>query len=200
MLDTIFDSPNFIQINTQNFFSQIMYAGMPMPIKGQEWLSNEATVRIRVAKPYARHQSLLPVDSAYSGTVENGGYPKYAFSLKNLAAEQRNPVKLENDLDLITVVPNPYYAYSNYERNALDNRVKIANLPITCVVTIYNMSGTKIRQFRKDESKTSLDWDLKNFAGVPIASGIYLIHIKSDEGERIIKWFGTMRPIDLNTF
>lgn len=200
MLDTIFNSPNFIQINTQNFFSQIMYVGMPMPIKGQDWLSNEATVRIRVAKPYARHQSLLPVDSAYSGTVENNGYPKYAFSLKNLAAEQKNPVKLESDLDLITVVPNPYYAYSNYERNALDNRVKIANLPTTCVVTIYNMNGTKIRQFRKDESKTSLDWDLKNFAGVPIASGIYLIHIKSDEGERIIKWFGTMRPIDLNTF
>lgn len=200
MLDTIFDSPNFMPIHTQNFFSQIMYTGMPMPVKGQDWLSNDVTIRIRVAKPYARHESLLPVDSAYSGTVENRGYPKYSFSLKNLAAEQRNPEKLQTDLDLITVVPNPYYAYSSYERNALDNRVEIANLPETCLVTIYNMNGTKIRQFRKDETKTSLDWDLKNFAGVPIASGIYLIHIKSDEGERIVKWFGTMRPIDLNTF
>jgi len=98
------------------------------------------------------------------------------------------------------VVPNPYYAYSDYERNALDNRIKITNLPEKCVVTIYNMSGTKIRQFKKDEDKTSIDWDLKNFAGVPISSGIYLIHIKNEDGERIIKWFGSMRPIDLNTF
>jgi len=27
-----------------------------------------------------------------------------------------------------------------------------------------------------------------------------LIHIKSEDGERVIKWFGSMRPIDLNTF
>jgi hypothetical protein len=126
--------------------------------------------------------------------------PKYAFSTKGIASEMANPDKLQTDLDLINIVPNPYYAYSSYERNALDNRVKITNLPERCVVTIYNMSGVKVRQFKKDEPKTSIDWDLKNFAGVPIASGIYLIHIKSEDGERIIKWFGTMRPIDLNTF
>lgn len=200
MLDTIFESPNFMPIHTQNFFSQIMYVGMPLPVKGQEWLSNEATIRIRVAKPYARYHGMISPDSVYVDDLENQGYPKYAFSMKGLAAEQDNPDKLQTDLDLISVVPNPYYAYSNYETNALDNRVKIANLPETCVVTIYNMSGTKIRQFKKDETKTSVDWDLKNFAGVPIASGVYLIHIKSAEGERIVKWFGTMRPIDLNTF
>jgi len=40
------------------------------------------------------------------------------------------------------------------------------------------MSGTKVRQFSKDQTLTSIDWDLKNFAGVPIASGIYLIPSK----------------------
>ncbi len=200
MIDTLFKSQNFMPIHSQSFFSQIMYVGMPMPVKGQEWLSNEATVKIRVAKPYAQYHSFLAPDSAYLETLENKGYPKYAFSLKGQATEFRNPDKLQTDLDLVTVVPNPYYAYSNYETNALDNRIKITNLPETCVVTIYNMSGTKIRQFKKDEDKTSVDWDLKNFAGVPIASGVYLIHIKSADGERIIKWFGTMRPIDLNTF
>lgn len=198
MLDTLFNTP--FPFITNYFFSQIMYVGMPMAVKGQEWLSNEVKIRIRVTKPYTRHHALIPLDTVYPGMFLNNGYPMYSFSTKDMAAEQRNTEKLQTDMDLITVVPNPYYAYSAYERNALDNRIKIANLPQTCVITIYNMSGTKIRQFKKDEAKTSIDWDLKNFAGVPIASGIYLIHIKSDEGERVIKWFGTMRPIDLNTF
>jgi hypothetical protein len=78
------------------------------------------------------------------------------------------------------------------------------------------MSGTMIRQFNVDKSgislprsstaglntdaKTSLDWDLKNFAGIPIAGGVYLIHVKADGlGERTIKWFGILRPVDLNS-
>ena len=37
--------------------------------------------------------------------------------------------------------------------------------------------------------------------GIPIASGLYIIHVDAPGiGEKVIKWFGTMRPIDLNTF
>ncbi|MBU2466860.1 MAG: T9SS type A sorting domain-containing protein, partial [Bacteroidetes bacterium] len=198
VLDTLFDTQ--FPFITNYFFTQIMYVGMPMAVKGEEWLSNEARIRIRIAKPYERYYSTLPLDTVYDGMDVNRFYPAYQFSTKGIATEYDVPEKIQQDLDLVNIVPNPYYAYSSYERNALDNRVKIINLPEQCVITIYNMSGTRVRQFKKDEPKTSIDWDLKNFAGVPIASGIYLIHIKSDEGERVIKWFGTMRPIDLNTF
>ncbi|MBS4058027.1 MAG: T9SS type A sorting domain-containing protein [Bacteroidetes bacterium] len=198
VLDTIFNTQ--FPFITNYFYSQIMYVGMPMAVKGQPWLSNDVKIRIRVGKQYAPNFSTLPLDTVYPGMDVNNFQPKYAFSTKNIATEERNAAKLKTDLDLINVVPNPYYAYSAYEANALDNRIKITNLPEKCIVTVYNMSGTKIRQFKKDEPKTSIDWDLKNFAGVPISSGIYLIHVKSADGERIIKWFGTMRPIDLNTF
>lgn len=198
MLDTLFQSR--FPFLTNYFFSQIMYVGLPMAVKGQDWLSNEVRIRIRTSKPYARHHSNIPLDAPSPGVLLNKGFPMYRFSTRDMATELRNTEKLQTDLDLVNVVPNPYYAYSAYERNALDNRIKITNLPEKCVITIYNMSGTKIRQFKKDEPKTSIDWDLKNFAGVPIASGVYLIHVKSDDGERIIKWFGTLRPIDLNTF
>jgi len=104
------------------------------------------------------------------------------------------------ELDLINVVPNPYRAYANYEKDQLDNRVKIVNLPQRCEVTIYSTNGSIIRQYNKDETKTYIDWDLKNFAGIPIAGGVYIIHVKSDQGEKIIKWFGSLRPVDLNAF
>jgi hypothetical protein len=42
---------------------------------------------------------------------------------------------------------------------------------------------------------------LKNDANVPISSGVYLIHVYADGiGERVIKWFGIMRPVDFDTF
>lgn len=211
MLDTI-QKAGSLQVNfTVPFYSQMMYVGLPMPVRGQisdsalkkiDWIpeGNDARVRIRLSKPYDLNYAELPLDTVYPDMDINNYYPMYRFKTDGSESETFNKEKISSDLDLINIVPNPYYAYSSYESNALDNRVRITNLPETCVVTIYNMSGTKIRQFKKDELKTSIDWDLKNFAGVPIASGVYLIHVKSDHGERVIKWFGTMRAIDLNTF
>jgi hypothetical protein len=97
------------------------------------------------------------------------------------------------------VVPNPYYAYSNYEFDKLDNVVKIVNLPDICTVNIYTVSGTLVRSYNKDSPVTSIDWDLKNFAGIPIASGVYLIHINvPGVCEKVLKWFGVIRPPDLD--
>jgi hypothetical protein len=118
-------------------------------------------------------------------------------------------------LDLIRVVPNPYYAYSAYEKSQLDNRVKITNLPPQCTVTIYAPDGTVVRKFQRDVAAdvskgasleetnldTSLEWDLKNNKNIPVASGIYIIHVNAPGiGEKVVKWFGVMRPIDLDTF
>jgi hypothetical protein len=58
-----------------------------------------------------------------------------------------------------------------------------------------------IRQYTKDDETTSIDWDLKNYAIIPVAGGLYLIHINAPGiGEKTIKWFGALRPVDLNSF
>ena len=184
---------------------QAMYVGMPMGVEGTEWLQpgNDAKIRIRVSRPYAQGYAYnVPLDSVYPGLDINNMNPKYSFVIDGLDPILNDPDKTESDLDLITIVPNPYYAFSEYESNALNNRVKITNLPNNCTVTIYNLAGTKIRQFRKDNDLPSLEWDLTNFANTPVASGFYLIHVKDNTsgGERTIKFFGAMRLIDLNTF
>jgi len=138
------------------------------------------------------------------------------FNTSAMATVKNSTEKAASDLDLINVVPNPYYAYDDYERNQLDTRVKIVNLPTKCTVSIFDLSGTLIRQYNVDksgipeprssnlgintDSKTSIDWDLKNTAGIPIAGGVYLIHVKAPNlGERTIRWFGMLRPVDLNS-
>ncbi|MBU2651790.1 MAG: T9SS type A sorting domain-containing protein, partial [Bacteroidetes bacterium] len=178
-------------------YSSTMYVGMPMSTPLFEWLSNDVKLSVRVIKPYQRYFS-TPFNS--DTDTLNHNYPVYTFNTNNISSIEYSASKAESDLDLINVVPNPYYAYSGYENNALDNRVKFTNLPRKCTITIYNVSGTLVRQYTKDESATYLDWDLKNFAGIPISSGIYIIHVKTDNGERVLKWFGVVRPPDLNVF
>jgi len=183
-------------------YSTMMYAGIPLSVEGEEWLpeGNDWKLSIRTSKPYRRYYSTPPASKyAFSDTM-NSNYPVYIFNTGGIATTQYNASKAEMDLDLINIVPNPYYAYSSYERNALDNRVKITNLPQSATITIYNVNGTLVRQLTKDSQETFTDWDLKNFAGIQVAGGIYIIHVNTNEGERVLKWFGLMRPPDLNTF
>ena len=192
----------------KKIWKDCMWVGAPLLTPGQALLDNEVKVRLRVAKPYRQYVS------GVSGSI-NDNFPFYRFSTANLKPQVQQTAVATNALSLINVVPNPYYAYSSYEINQIDNRVKIVNLPSNCVVSIYTPSGSLVRKFERNVGKnnsagasypetnldSSIDWDLKNSKSVPIASGMYIIHISADGiGERTIKWFGVIRPIDLDTF
>ncbi len=193
--------PNLVSAFAESYFyGTIMYTGIPMGVVGTDWLSNEARIRIRLSRPYQKGYTHMPLDTVYPGMDVNNYYPMYEFTMEGLQTEYDVKEKFETDLDAIAIVPNPYYAYSDYENNALDNRVRITNLPETCTITVYNVSGTKIKQFTKDTPETTIDWDLKNFAAVPIAGGVYYFHIKTTDSERVVKWFCVTRIPDLNTF
>ncbi len=180
-------------------YANAMWVSIPIAISNEDWLSNDCRIRIRIAKPYQRYYSTKDEGPA---NPQNDNYPMYTFSTHDIATQINVAETAETALDIINVVPNPYYAYSGYETSQLDNRVKITNLPDKCTITIYGIDGTFIRQYTKDDNlSTFVDWDLKNFAGIPVASGIYLIHVEAPGiGERVLKWFGTMRPTDLNAF
>ena len=84
---------------------------------------------------------------------------------------------------------------------SLTTELKIINLPNTCTISIYSINGSLINQIKKDNDAPEIEWDLNNMYGIPISSGLYIIHVDAPGiGEKVIKWFGTMRPIDLNTF
>ncbi len=163
-------------------------------------------VRLRVAKPYKRYfngittaAGVMMTDSAQ--VVQNRNNPMYAFNTADLKTTTSDAVSAQEALELINVVPNPYYAYSGYEKNQFDNRIKFTNLPVKCEIKIYTVNGTLVRKMTKDSPQTYLDWDLKNQAGIPVASGLYIIHVDvPGVGEKILKWFGVMRPVDLDSY
>ncbi|MCB0400515.1 MAG: T9SS C-terminal target domain-containing protein [Flavobacteriales bacterium] len=169
-----------------------VWAGIPMLEEGHTLFETDAKVKLRVERPFRRF--------ATASTVNNQ-LPMYEFDMSGLEVDTGVTAAMDSVLAMINVVPNPYYAYSEYETDQLDNRIKITNLPEVCTISIYNVSGTLMRRFKKGDPSTSLDWDLKNHINVPVASGLYLIHVQvPDIGERTLKWYGIMKPTDLNGF
>jgi len=173
-----------------DIYANLAWVCNPILKSGKSLLSTDAKIRVRVNKEY----------NDYVATGLNEGRPMYGWSMDDVSTAIGSADVLKNALDIINVVPNPYYAFSEYERNRLDTRVKITNLPEVCTIKIYNVSGKLIRTYKKDSPVTSLDWDMKNSKGIPIASGVYLIHVEiPDIGERILKFFGGVRQIDLES-
>lgn len=84
----------------------------------------------------------------------------------------------------------------------METKVRFTNVPASSTISIYTVDGTLVRRLGPTPSSTTtLDWDLHNHNGLPIAGGVYLIHFNCPGiGERVVKWFGTMRPVDLNSF
>lgn len=160
----------------------------PRLTPGQVLNSTDVMIKLRVNKEYKN----------YTATGDNGGRPKYSWSMDELAARTGERDALTEVLDMINVVPNPYLAYSEYEKSRLDTRVKITNLPDQCTVNIFTSSGKLVRTFKKDSPVTSIDWDLNNHQRIPVASGMYLIHVEvPGVGERVLKSFIGVRQVDL---
>ena len=173
-------------------FKSCIWAGIPMLEPGHSILETTAKVKLRVEKPYK---------SFATASTANAGLPMYSFDMTGMEVETGVASAMDSALALINVVPNPYYAYSEYETDQLDKKVKITNLPEVCTISIYNVNGTLMKRFQKGDTKTSLDWDMTNQVDIPVASGVYLIHVLvPDVGERTLKWFGVIKPTDLNGF
>jgi hypothetical protein len=188
---------NITTSKARNLWRNCVWTGIPFHTRGKQWLGDEIRMRLRVYRTFQSGYSALNESAA----PLNDNNPMYRFSFQDLAPTTGDDRTAASALDLIQVVPNPYYAANDYETTKLDNHVKIVNLPERCTISIYSLSGTLIRKFEKGNPSTSLDWDLKNAAGIPIASGLYIIHIKADGiGERILKWYGVMRQVSLDTF
>ena len=105
-------------------------------------------------------------------------------------ANQTNQGFAQEDADRIGIVPNPYYGFSEYESSNTERVARFTNLPERATIRIFTVSGTLIRTLVKDSNERSFDWNLQTENALPVASGLYLIHIElPDSGlERVIKF------------
>lgn len=205
-------------INKAKVASAVTWTAFPIPSSpmlplDKGLIPNDMTYKIRVNNPYGESRKYTVDKERFCET--DGDQPVYEFEFKGTESKQ---LATQEDyvgaLANVNVVPNPYYAYSAYETSQFTNVIKVTNLPAKAVVTIYSLDGAFIRQYNRDERGAilagsnrptstgqvfpDLEWDMKNFKGIPVASGVYLIHIQAPEygEERTLKWFGIGRKFD----
>jgi len=202
-------------------FSTVAWVSMPLAtesIDNPKNIPSDVTIDLNVNNRYGRflgNNGTKPENVDASLSAVNNNYPMYMFeltpdivTLTNVATENARESYQDSILDAINVVPNPYYSYSTYEtKSQLETKVRFINVPGNTTIHIYTVDGTLVRTFvtpADDNNKTyknSYDWDLHNHNGIPIAGGLYLIHFSvPNVGERVVKWFGTMRPVDMSGF
>jgi hypothetical protein len=176
----------------ERVLNDIMWVDIPLLNLGHQLLECDATVRLRVQKPYDTSygetflnyaNSATSAEDVHSGSTwrnaapVNNNFPMYSFNTNGLAVTTNSESAAQSALSLINIVPNPYYAYSGYETTALDTRVRITNLPPVCTISIFTLSGTLIDVIQKNSPETYTDWTLMNQYNVPIASGLYLVNV-----------------------
>ena len=104
--------------------------------------------------------------------------------------------------DSIYVVPNPYVVSSNIESLDLQNprdrgprRVYFANLPAMCTIKIYTMAGDLVRTLKHEGSiENGIEtWDLTTSDNFPVSFGIYIFHVKSENGNESVGRFALIK-------
>lgn len=97
----------------------------------------------------------------------------------------------KKDVEKINVFPNPYYAYNPEETNRFNRFVTFTHLPAKATLRIFTLSGVQVRKLEKNSEAQFLQWDLQNESTLPVASGIYIVHIDMpDLGmEKVVKVF-----------
>jgi len=88
----------------------------------------------------------------------------------------------------IRIVPNPYYGFSLYERTRFQRIMLFTNLPEQCTIRIFDLGGTIIRSIEKDSQDPTYRWDMLTDYQLPLGSGVYIAHITSTYGEKILKF------------
>ena len=133
-------------------------------------------------------------------TKPNQPGDSFSFSTDGLGARSRTESESRAALDNIGVTPNPYKGASAYEVSQLVDQVRFTNMPNQATVRIFSVAGTLIRTLEKNSASASFPWDLTTEEGLPIASGMYIIHVDTEFGEKVLKLGVVKKRIQLNTF
>lgn len=100
------------------------------------------------------------------------------------ATDKFYPARATRDAaEKVYVVPNPFKRHSDFQEG--DAKVVFANLPTDCDIRIYTESAEHLITLHhsfpsepRSTSPTSREWDLRTQSGLPVASGIYIFHVK----------------------
>jgi hypothetical protein len=118
-------------------------------------------------------------------TKPNAPTDEFTFSTQGV---QYSADKAKEDTKMVNVFPNPYYARNVEEIDPLRRFVTFTHLPETATIRIFTLAGDLVKKIDHQGGQFE-QWDLRNDNDIPVASGIYIVHIDmgAQLGERVLK-------------
>lgn len=113
--------------------------------------------------------------SSWKGLSGLAGGDKFRIKLPK--SEVGNTTAGAENLDKITVFPNPYFGAHSLEQNKYARFMRFTGLPTQSTIRIVSLAGVFVRKIEKNSTSPYVDWDLLNSSGVPVASGVYIAYI-----------------------
>ncbi len=115
------------------------------------------------------------------------GSDKMGFSTRGLEPTQTAETAAER-LDDINVFPNPYFGHNKAEGTFYTQFVTFSNLPEDdCTIRIFTLAGSLVQTLVHNNGTPFERWYLQNEEEVPVASGMYLVHVETGYGNKILK-------------
>jgi hypothetical protein len=159
-----------LQANGQIIYQQRawhLYVNLPSgaPVGTQQIVPQRGDIlRLTTSKPFDRNDV-------------------FEFTMTGNRVEKQT---VQNGLQDIYVVPNPYVSASSLEQKLLsedmgrgDRRIDFVNLPTECTISIFTVAGRPVREIHHSAAieKGRESWDLRTQDGLEIASGYYFYYI-----------------------
>jgi len=123
------------------------------------------------------------------------GVDTWTFSTDS--TETGNEEVAKATVEDIGVFPNPYRGFNQLENSRFNKFVRFTHLPNPkqfgpSTIRIFTLSGNPVRVLKHNEETAAptpqfRDWDLENQSGIPVASGVYLVHINTPVGDKTLK-------------
>jgi hypothetical protein len=126
----------------------------------------------------------------------------FSLNTTGFGVETASAQVKKDQVDEIGISPNPYKGVSLYERSQLIDEVRFTNLlSEETTIRVFTLNGSLVREWLKNEGSNTLSWNLTTDNNLPIASGLYLIHIDvKGVGETVIKFAVVRKRTQLDTF
>ncbi len=126
-----------------------------------------------------------PFELTYIAAIASS--PNDVFSFSTEAPATGVDSLLTASVDEINVFPNPYIGYSKLETSRSQKFVTFTHLPERATIRIFDLAGTIVRVIEHDSPSQFERWDLTNQDNVPVASGVYLVHVETEYGDKVLK-------------
>ena len=110
----------------------------------------------------------------------------FSFSTAEYKASKNADIAKER-LDDINVFPNPYFAHNEDEGTFFTQFVTFNNLPEECTIRVFSLSGNLVITLDHTNGTPFERWYMLNDQEIPIASGMYIVHVQTDFGNKILK-------------